>query len=136
MPGQGRRCIYKCGEWEVDATRRELLYNGSPALIGGRAFEILEVLAQSAGELVTKNDLISRIWPGAVVEENTLQVHISAIRKALAQTATCSETVLVAAIAFSGTGRFKITYPAVVIVATFNLRPNGHSSVIYLLRKI
>ena len=83
MPGQGRRCIYKCGEWEVDATRRELLYNGSPALIGGRAFEILEVLAQSAGELVTKNDLISRIWPGAVVEENTLQVHISAIRKAL-----------------------------------------------------
>jgi len=83
VPGQGRRCIYKCGEWEVDATRRELLYNGGPALIGGRAFEILEVLAQSAGELVTKNDLISRIWPGAVVEENTLQVHISAIRKAL-----------------------------------------------------
>ncbi len=38
---------------------------------------------QSAGELVTKDDLMGRVWPGVVVEENTLQVHISAIRKAL-----------------------------------------------------
>jgi uncharacterized protein (DUF302 family) len=49
----------------------------------GRAFEIIEVLIKSAGELVTKDELPSRIWPGAVVEENTLQVHISALRKAL-----------------------------------------------------
>jgi predicted ATPase/DNA-binding winged helix-turn-helix (wHTH) protein len=53
-----------------------------PVPIGGRAFEIIEVLVQSAGELVTKNDLSARVWPGAIVEENTLQVHISAIRKA------------------------------------------------------
>jgi predicted ATPase/DNA-binding winged helix-turn-helix (wHTH) protein len=51
--------------------------------IGGRAFEIIEVLVQSAGELVTKNDLSARVWPGAIVEDNTLQFHISAIRKAL-----------------------------------------------------
>jgi predicted ATPase/DNA-binding winged helix-turn-helix (wHTH) protein len=50
--------------------------------IGGRAFEIIEVLVQSAGELVTKNDLSARVWPGAIVEDNTLQFHISAIRKA------------------------------------------------------
>jgi predicted ATPase/DNA-binding winged helix-turn-helix (wHTH) protein len=54
-----------------------------PVPIGGRAFEIIEVLVQSAGELVTKNDLSARIWPGAIVEHNTLQFHISAIRKAL-----------------------------------------------------
>jgi non-specific serine/threonine protein kinase len=47
------------------------------------AFEIIEVLVQSAGELVTKNDLMGRVWPGAIVEDNTLQFHISAIRKAL-----------------------------------------------------
>jgi non-specific serine/threonine protein kinase len=41
------------------------------------------MLVQSAGEIVTKDTLMGRIWPGATVEENTLQVHISAIRKAL-----------------------------------------------------
>jgi predicted ATPase/DNA-binding winged helix-turn-helix (wHTH) protein len=51
--------------------------------VGGRAFEIIEILARSAGELVTKDELMSRVWPGAVVEENTLQVHAAAIRKAL-----------------------------------------------------
>ncbi len=51
--------------------------------IGGRAFEIIEVLVRSAGQLVTKDDLMHRIWPGAIVEDNTLQVHISAVRKAL-----------------------------------------------------
>jgi DNA-binding winged helix-turn-helix (wHTH) protein len=56
---------------------------GVPVPIGGRAFEIIEVLVQAAGELVTKNDLMKRVWPGAIVEENTLWVHVSAVRKAL-----------------------------------------------------
>ena len=75
--------MYESGEWEVDLARRELRARGVPVPIGGRAFEIIEVLVQSAGELVTKNDLSARIWPGAIVEDNTLQFHISAIRKAL-----------------------------------------------------
>jgi predicted ATPase/DNA-binding winged helix-turn-helix (wHTH) protein len=54
-----------------------------PVPIGGRAFEIIEVLVRSAGELVTKKNLAARVWPGAIVEDNTLQFHISAIRKAL-----------------------------------------------------
>jgi non-specific serine/threonine protein kinase len=75
--------VYESGEWEVDLTRRELRAHGVLVPIGGRAFEILEVLVQSAGELVTKRDLMDRVWPGAIVEDNTLQFHISAIRKAL-----------------------------------------------------
>ena len=51
--------------------------------VGGRAFEVIEVLALSAGELVTKDQLMDRIWPGAVVGENTLHVHTAAVRKAL-----------------------------------------------------
>ena len=51
--------------------------------VGGRAFEVIEVLVRSAGELVTKDELMNRIWPGAVVMENTLQVHALAVRKAL-----------------------------------------------------
>src|SRR6202051_3261469 len=56
---------------------------GGAVPMANRAFEIIEVLVQSAGELVTKNDLMGRVWPGAIVEDNTLQFHISAIRKAL-----------------------------------------------------
>jgi len=83
VPAQSRRLVYESGEWEVDLARRELRARGVPVPIGGRAFEIMEVLVQSAGELVTKNDLMGRVWPGAIVEDNTLQFHISAIRKAL-----------------------------------------------------
>src|SRR5258708_28777355 len=82
---QGRQLVYESGEWEVDLARRELRARGVPVPIGGRAFEIIEGLVQSAGELVTKNDLMCSVWPGAIVEDNTLQFHISAIRKALGQ---------------------------------------------------
>lgn len=77
------RPIYASGECEIDVARREIRVLGSPVPVGGRAFEIVEVLAQSAGELVTKDELMNRIWPGAVVMENTLQVHAAAVRKAL-----------------------------------------------------
>jgi len=70
--------VYELDEWEVDLARRELRARGVPVPIGGRAFEIIEVLVQSAGELITKNDLSARVWPGAIVEDNTLQFHISA----------------------------------------------------------
>lgn len=83
MPAQGRQLVYATGEWEIDLDRRELRTRGAPVPLGGRAFEIIEVLIKSVGELVTKDELLSRIWPGASVEENTLQVHISALRKAL-----------------------------------------------------
>src|SRR6267143_2775863 len=83
VPAQGRQLVYELDEWEVDLARRELRARGVPVPIGGRAFEIIEILVQSAGELVTKNDLSARIWPGVIVEDNTLQFHISAIRKAL-----------------------------------------------------
>jgi non-specific serine/threonine protein kinase len=75
--------VDKLGVWELDLGRRELRAHGAPVPIGERAVEILAVLVNSAGELVTKEELIRRVWPGAVVQENTLQVHISAIRKAL-----------------------------------------------------
>src|SRR5215468_3702858 len=75
--------IYASGDCEIDLARRELRILGSSVPVGGRAFEMIEVLAQSAGQLVTKDDLMTGIWPGAVVTENTLQVHAAAIRKAL-----------------------------------------------------
>jgi non-specific serine/threonine protein kinase len=75
--------VYACQRWEIDLARREFRLRGAPVPIGSRAFEIIEVLVQARGETVNKYDLMGRVWPGAVVEENTLQFHISAIRKAL-----------------------------------------------------
>jgi DNA-binding winged helix-turn-helix (wHTH) protein len=67
MLAEGIRPIYASGECEIDLARRELRVLGSPVPIGGRAFDIIEVLAQSAGELVTKDELMNRVWPGAIV---------------------------------------------------------------------
>ena len=47
------------------------------------AFEIIELLVQSASKLVTKNDIMSGVWPGVIIGENPLEAHMSAIRKAL-----------------------------------------------------
>lgn len=69
--------------WEIDLNRRELRSRGASVPIGSRAFEILEVLVRSSGDLIGKYQLMEQVWPGAVVQENTLQFHISAIRKAL-----------------------------------------------------
>jgi DNA-binding winged helix-turn-helix (wHTH) protein len=83
MPAEAIRTVYTAGECEIDPSRRELRVLGASVPVGGRAFEILQVLVQSAGELVTKDELMNRVWPGAVVMENTLYVHTAAIRKAL-----------------------------------------------------
>jgi predicted ATPase/DNA-binding winged helix-turn-helix (wHTH) protein len=76
------RRVYESGQWGIDLGRRELRAHGVPVPLGSRAFEILEVLVRSAGDLVSKDEVMSSVWPGAIVEENTLQVHISALRKA------------------------------------------------------
>jgi predicted ATPase/DNA-binding winged helix-turn-helix (wHTH) protein len=80
---RGQNLVFEYGQWQIDLGRRELLSDGVAVPIGARAFEIIELLVQSANELVTKNDILSGVWPGAIVGENTLQVHIYAIRKAL-----------------------------------------------------
>jgi predicted ATPase/DNA-binding winged helix-turn-helix (wHTH) protein len=55
----------------------------TPAPVGGRAFEIMELLVRSAGELVTKDELMEHVWRSTVVHENALQVHIVSLRRAL-----------------------------------------------------
>jgi adenylate cyclase len=83
VPEQDLKPVYAYQDWEIDLARRELRLRGEPIPIGSRAFEIIVVLVEAAGDPINKYDLMGRVWPGAVVEENTLQFHISAIRKAL-----------------------------------------------------
>jgi predicted ATPase/DNA-binding winged helix-turn-helix (wHTH) protein len=77
--------VYVCDQWEIDLGRRELRSRGIAVPLGGRAFEVVTVLVQSASEFVTTDHLMERVWPGAVVGEGTIHVHISAVRKALGQ---------------------------------------------------
>jgi predicted ATPase/DNA-binding winged helix-turn-helix (wHTH) protein len=71
------------GPFRLLVRRRELIAHGVPVSLGQRALDILLVLVSRHGQLVTKNELMNEVWPGVVVEENNLQVHISALRKAL-----------------------------------------------------
>jgi predicted ATPase/DNA-binding winged helix-turn-helix (wHTH) protein len=75
--------VYQVGKSEVDLGQRILRSRGRPIPLGSRAFAIIEVLASAAGELVSKDEIIARVWPNAIVEENTLTVHVSAVRRAL-----------------------------------------------------
>jgi predicted ATPase/DNA-binding winged helix-turn-helix (wHTH) protein len=83
MLAERLRFVYSSGGCEIDVGRRELRIHGSAVPIGGRAFQFLEILVQSAGELFTKDELMTAIWPGAIVSENALAVHAMAARKAL-----------------------------------------------------
>ena len=71
------------GRFRLDLGRRELSCAGAPVRLGSRAMDILTVLASAKGEVVSKDELLTRVWPGLTVEENNLQVQISALRKAL-----------------------------------------------------
>src|SRR5882757_3606678 len=74
---------YRFGIFELQPNERRLLASGEPAAIGPRAFDLLLALVERAGQLVTKEELLDRVWPRVVVEENNLQVHVSALRKIL-----------------------------------------------------
>ncbi|WP_170149545.1 ATP-binding protein [Rhodoplanes roseus] len=60
-----------------------LLENGAPVRLGHRALDILRLLVEHAGDLVTKQQLMSRVWPQTFVDEGNLKVHVAALRKAL-----------------------------------------------------
>ncbi len=71
------------GRFRFDLRQRQLKRDGLPVQLGNRARDILWVLASANGEVVSKDELMTRVWPGLAVEENNIQVHISALRKAL-----------------------------------------------------
>src|SRR5437588_6339094 len=71
------------GCFEVQPEARQLLVNGVPAKLGARAFDVLLALIERRDRVVGKDELLDLVWPGLVVEENNLQVHISALRKLL-----------------------------------------------------
>ncbi len=80
MPGVGD---LRFGRFQLRRRQRMLLADGAPVDIGGRAIDVLLALVDADGVPVSKDDLLSRVWPGGVVEEHNLTVQINALRRAL-----------------------------------------------------
>ncbi|GGF77537.1 transcriptional regulator [Azorhizobium oxalatiphilum] len=71
------------GDIRADPATRSVTRAGAPVRIGSRARDILFVLLETPGTLVTHQALMARIWPDMAVEESALRVHVAALRKAL-----------------------------------------------------
>jgi TolB-like protein len=72
------------GRFRILPHRREVFAEGRPIELGGRAFDVLMALIEANGAVVGKNELISRAWPGRIIEEGNLRAQIKALRIALA----------------------------------------------------
>ncbi|WP_133707873.1 ATP-binding protein [Rhizobium sp. BK313] len=71
------------GPFHLIASERLLTREGVPIELGARALEILVVLISTPNEIVSKKDLMSRVWPDVIVEEGSLRFHVARLRKAL-----------------------------------------------------
>ncbi|MBL8340188.1 MAG: response regulator [Rubrivivax sp.] len=69
--------------FEIRVAERQLRVDGQPVPLGSRAFDLLVALAERRDRLVSKDELLDLVWPGLVVEENNLQVQVSALRRLL-----------------------------------------------------
>jgi predicted ATPase len=76
--------LLRFGPYAFHLRQRLILHGDRPLRMGGRALDILQVLVERAGTVVSKDELIARVWPTSVVEEINLRVHIAALRRALA----------------------------------------------------
>src|SRR5215467_1394795 len=75
--------FYEFGPFRLDPVKRRLLHNGEPLPLAPKAFDTLLALVQQSGKTIEKDDLMKRVWPDAVVEENNLNQNITALRKSL-----------------------------------------------------
>lgn len=82
MTNRGRDGL-SFGPFKLVASERLLTRDGLPVDVGGRALDILITLISTPNEIVTKKDLMSRVWPDVVVEDGSLRFHIGSLRKAL-----------------------------------------------------
>src|SRR6267142_911981 len=75
--------LIRIGAFELYPSERMLRAAGKPVDVGARAFDLLLVLAEHQGRLVTKTVLLDRVWPRLVVDENNLPAQIAGLRRVL-----------------------------------------------------
>lgn len=80
--------VYEFGDFRLDVRERRLLRDGHAIPLATKVFETLRILLERSGRLITKDELMRRLWPDTVVEENNLNHNISVLRRALGEQAT------------------------------------------------
>ena len=83
MPSERTNWVYEFGPFRLELREHRLMREGQPIPLTGKAFHTLCALVERHGELISKQDLMSVIWPETTVEENNLDRNISMVRKAL-----------------------------------------------------
>src|SRR5215831_14677398 len=79
---------YRFGNFELDASERRLLHHGAEIPLRLKVFEILLLLVENAGHLLTREELLQRVWSDVAVEENNLSAVVCNLRKSLGESAT------------------------------------------------
>ena len=82
-PETGRPGVFRFGEFELDLSGEELRRDGEKLNINHRMFQVLSLLIERAGDIVTKEEFFEKVWSGSFVEDNNLTVTIRALRKVL-----------------------------------------------------
>src|SRR5690349_3964039 len=75
--------VYEFGPFRLEPAERRLLREGTPIVLTAKVLDLLITLVERAGHLVSKEELLSRVWPDSFVEEANLSVNISALRRAI-----------------------------------------------------
>lgn len=100
------------GRFTIHPHRRELVADGALIELGARAFDLLMALIDGRGHTLGKDELMTRAWPGRIVDENSLQVQISALRKAFAADRDLIRTIAGRGYLFAGEIRPSAVGPA------------------------
>jgi len=108
---------------------RLLLRNGRPVNLGSRAFDLLKILVEARGSIVSKEEILRTVWPTTIVEESNLRLQITSLRKALDGDRDLVKTVPGRGYLFvaelPGTDRH--TAPARAVIPTSSAAPDSAS---------
>src|SRR5262245_11959947 len=89
----GKRSLYEFGQFLLDPAQRILLREGERVHLHPKTFLILQILVEANGAVVSKDDLMAKVWPDVVVEEINLTKNISLLRKALSNATESAEFI-------------------------------------------
>ncbi|MGK9339692.1 ATP-binding protein [Sinorhizobium meliloti] len=96
--GGGHRALskqnaYQFGDFRLIPEAQALLYKGQAVGLGGRGFDILTLLVERAGEVVSKADLFAHVWPDYIVHDHNLKVNVGNLRRSLAELDPATEFI-------------------------------------------
>lgn len=83
MPEIEKPHIYQFDEYLIDTAEETLRRNGEKVIINRRTFQVLSLLVERAGQIVTKQEFFDTVWTDAFVQDNSLTVTMTTLRKIL-----------------------------------------------------